>query len=39
LIKVPDIADRHKRFVEMAREIDADETPGSFDRAFDKVAK
>jgi hypothetical protein len=30
-------AERHKRFVEMAREVEADENPKSFDRAFDKV--
>jgi hypothetical protein len=30
-------AERHKRFVEMAREIEASEDPQDFDRAFDKV--
>jgi hypothetical protein len=29
--------ERHKRFVEMAHEIEADESPEAFDRAFDKV--
>jgi hypothetical protein len=32
-------AERHKRFVEMAREVEAEETPKSFDRAFAKVVK
>lgn len=32
-------AERHKRFVEMAREVEADETPESFERAFRKVTK
>ncbi len=30
-------AERHKRFVEMAREVEADETPEGFDRAFRRV--
>ncbi len=30
-------AERHNRFVSMAHEVQADESPGSFDRAFDKV--
>jgi hypothetical protein len=30
-------AERHKRFVEMARETDASEDPAAFDRAFGKV--
>jgi hypothetical protein len=29
--------ERHERFVSMAHEVEADETPASFDRAFDKV--
>jgi hypothetical protein len=29
--------ERHKRFVDMAHEIGADESPEAFDRAFDKV--
>ena len=32
-------AERHKRFVEMAREVDASEKPEDFDRAFDKLTK
>lgn len=32
-------AERHKRFVQVAREIEADESPASFDRAFAKVVK
>jgi hypothetical protein len=27
-------AERHKRFVEMAHEVEADEAPEAFDRAF-----
>jgi hypothetical protein len=30
-------AERHKRFVDMAHEVEADETPGSFDQAFTKI--
>jgi len=30
-------AERHKRFKEMAREVDADEDPEAFDRAFASV--
>jgi hypothetical protein len=29
--------ERHKRFVEMAREVGADESQEAFDRAFKKV--
>jgi hypothetical protein len=29
--------ERHSRFVEMAHEVEADESPGAFDRAFNKV--
>jgi hypothetical protein len=29
--------ERHKRFVGMAHEVGADESPESFDRAFEKV--
>jgi len=32
-------AERHKRFVEMAHEVGADESAEAFDRAFDKVTK
>lgn len=30
-------AERHKRFVEMAKEVEASEDPNDFDRAFEKV--
>lgn len=30
-------AERFKRFVDMARQVEADEDPKAFDRAFDKV--
>jgi hypothetical protein len=29
--------ERHKRFVDMAHEVGADETPEAFDRAFGRV--
>jgi hypothetical protein len=32
-------AERHARFVALAREIQADERPDSFDKAFQKVTK
>jgi hypothetical protein len=32
-------AERHARFVETAREVGVDESPGAFDRAFDRVVK
>jgi hypothetical protein len=31
-------AERHKRFVDMAREVEASENPKDFDEAFKKVA-
>jgi hypothetical protein len=31
-------ADRHKRFVEMARQVGASDDPKAFDKAFKKVA-
>jgi hypothetical protein len=31
-------AERHKRFVDMAHEVDADESPEAFDRAFDELS-
>jgi hypothetical protein len=31
-------AERHKRFVEMAKEVGASDKPGDFDWAFDMVA-
>lgn len=30
-------AERHKRFVEMAREVEASDDPKDFDKAFKKV--
>jgi len=30
-------AERHKRFLETAREVEASEDPKEFERAFDKV--
>lgn len=32
-------ADRHKRFVAMAKEVGASDKPEDFDRAFKKVTK
>ena len=32
-------AERHARFVETARKVEVDESPGAFDRAFEKVVK
>jgi hypothetical protein len=32
-------AERHKRFVEMAREIGASDDPKNFDQAFTKVVR
>jgi hypothetical protein len=34
--KLTDV-ERHKRFVDMAHEVGADESPEAFDKAFDKV--
>ena len=31
--------DRHERFVEMAREVEASENPKDFERAFDEVTQ
>ena len=38
-VKKPKLTDaqRHKRFVEMAREVEADERPEAFDKAFKRV--
>ena len=38
--KKPKLTDkeRHERFVEMAREVEAAEDPKAFDKAFEKVA-
>lgn len=32
-------AERHTRFVAMAREVEADERPAAFDRAFKAIVK
>ena len=32
-------AERHARFVETARQVEVDESPGAFDRAFDRVIR
>lgn len=32
-------AERHKRFLAMAKEVGASDSPKVFDRAFDKVVK
>ena len=32
-------AERHARFVEMAREVEVDESPDAFDKAFKKVVR
>jgi hypothetical protein len=40
--EVPPAADdpaESKRFIDMAREVEVDESPGAFDRAFEKVVK
>ena len=33
----PDNPEQFKRFIEMAREVEVDESPDALDRAFDKV--
>ena len=35
----PDDAEQSKRFIEIAREVEADGSKEEFDRAFKKVAK
>jgi hypothetical protein len=40
--KVPPDADdpaESQRFIDMAREVEVDETPGALDRAFEKVIR
>jgi len=32
-------AERHERFKEMAREVEASEKPEAFDKAFEKVTR
>lgn len=34
-----DDPEQSKRFIDMAREVEADEDPEAFDRAFDQVVK
>jgi hypothetical protein len=34
-----DNPEQSRRFIDMAREIEADETPGTMDRAFDRVIR
>ena len=36
---VPDTRTEFQRFLDMAREVEADETPGALDRAFEKVIR
>jgi hypothetical protein len=35
----PDDPEEFKRFIDMAREVEADESPEAVDRAFEKVIK
>ena len=35
----PDDPAEYQRFLETAKQVEADETPGSFDRAFKKIVK
>jgi hypothetical protein len=35
----PDNPEQFKRFIEVAREVEADESPGAIDRAFNKVIR
>jgi hypothetical protein len=32
-------AERHRRFVDMAHEVEAQESPEAFDRAFDEIVQ
>jgi hypothetical protein len=34
-----DNPEQSRRFIDMAREVEADETPGATDRSFDRVIK
>ncbi len=36
---VPDDPAEYQRFLDMARQVEADETPGALDRAFNKVIR
>lgn len=35
----PDDPEQFKRFIDMAREVEADESPGALDRAFNSVIR
>lgn len=35
----PDDPEQSKRFIDMAKEVEVDESPEAFDRAFQKVVK
>lgn len=35
----PDNPEQFKRFIDMAREVEADESPDAVDRAFNKVVR
>jgi hypothetical protein len=35
----PDNPEQFKRFIDMAREVEADESPDAIDRAFNKVVR
>jgi hypothetical protein len=35
----PDNPEQYRRFVETAREVEADESPDAMDRAFERVAR
>jgi hypothetical protein len=35
----PDTRTEYQRFLDMAREVEADESPGALDRAFDEVIR
>jgi hypothetical protein len=35
--KTADDPEQSRRFIDMAREVETDETPGALDRAFEKV--
>jgi len=36
---IPDNPEQSKRFIDMAREVEADESPEAFERAFESVVK
>jgi hypothetical protein len=35
--KTPDDTEQSKRFIDMAREVEGDDTEGAFEKAFEKV--